>query len=235
MPKINPKPHAVAVARKLLGLTQEGLAEKCGYAAITIKNVEGRTPKPRPSVQIAGRIMWVTGLDVECILDDTAATIKGLPYSSELGKKYMSLMATRSKTGEVLQEAQIKELMSEWGAVLSAVMVAAARKNALMAIGQAFTDWAESVVHDFKLGPRLEEISAPADSNLKRLQVKSKRMEESKKLELSTEIGRLKEEVRSSKMQMSKYMEIINMMEPSKKMEALDLFEKLKNEKTRVQ
>jgi transcriptional regulator with XRE-family HTH domain len=179
MPKINPNPHPVAVARKALGWTQARLAEKCGCAAVTIKKIEGRTLKPSSSM--AARIMWVTGLSPSCIISDTTATFAELaPYSAELGRAHVEAMATKSKTGDVQLGKFEEERISAWGRVFTAVIVAAAYRNALRPVGHLFEEWVLSIVDDFRLGSEFRKAAAPQGSLLERLQKDSRRKGKSK-------------------------------------------------------
>lgn len=179
MPKINPNPHPVAVAREALGWTQARLAEKCGCAAVTIKKIEGRMLKPSSS--LAARIMWVTGLSPSCIINDTPATFAELaPYSAQLGKLHVETMETKSKTGEVEFKEFVEEKIITLGKVFTAVIVAAAYRNALPPIGHLFEEWVLSIVGDFQLGSEFRKVPAPHGSLLERLQKDSKRKGKSK-------------------------------------------------------
>lgn len=173
MPKTNSNPHPLAVARKCLGWTQARLAEKAGVAAVTIKKIESRTLKP--SEGLAGRLMWVTGLNAGCIVSGGPAMFLDMPYCAELGRAHVDAMATKSKTGDPQMEEWVEDSTVEMMVAVTALMRAAAMKNAFHPVGFLFEHWAQSVVADFKLGPELCKTPAAKGTILERLQKESRR------------------------------------------------------------
>lgn len=179
MPKIPANQHPLRIVRGALGWTQQKLADKCGIAEISIRRIEGRTLKP--SLDLIGRIMWVTGVDPES-LDLGPPTLTGQPYSAELANAHVAGMRTKSQRGELEITESLGNHAAELSEAFMMVLLSAANKNAFHTVGFLFESWAKGIIEDFKLGPEFLKVSASPGSKLEKLQraVKSRKKVKSK-------------------------------------------------------
>ena len=155
MPKIPTNPHPLYQVRKILGWTQQDLADKCGVAAVTIRKIESR--KLKPGRELLGRMMWATGIDPES-LSGKVPTFLGQPYTAEMGNAHIAGCQTRKPGRDVdLSEEVLQQAFGDFPAVFFRVLITAMEKNALMVVKWSFVEWAADTVCEFKLEKHLSE------------------------------------------------------------------------------